>query len=136
MGRTHSGFSQRDMREWLQDVTPLRRDGLPTPITTRSGRLSNPPRRYSETLEEEREKELREAARNMELSRIENRQMRARTQALSTRRSMPATIAEANPQPSTSRGIPTVRGAPSNTGTKPKTHKKSEASFKTKSTKR
>ena len=105
------------------------------PRTTRSGRVSNPPRRYSETFEEEREQELRENAREAELLRFEQRQTRARTRALSSRRSIPATLVEDNPQPSTSRGPPTARGAPSATGTRPKTHRNSEPSQRTKSTK-
>ena len=135
MSRTHSGFSQRDMRQWLDQLSPERRETLYQPRTTRSGRVSNPPRRYSETFEEEREQELRENAREAELLRFEQRQTRARTRALSSRRSIPATLVEDNPQPSTSRGPPTARGAPSATGTRPKTHRNSEPSQRTKSTK-
>ena len=97
--------------------------------------MSNPPRRYSETLEEEREKELREAFREAELLKFEERRMRARTRTLSSRRSIPAAMIEDDPEPSTSRGPPATRGAPSATGTRPKTSRHSEPTYKTKSTK-
>ena len=135
LSRTHSGFSQRDMRHWLDQITPERRETVYQPRTTRSGRLSNPPRRYSETLEEEREKELREAFRESELLRFEERRIRARTRTLSSRRSIPVAMIEDDPQPGTSRGPPATRGAPSATGARPKTSRHSEPTYKTRSTK-
>ena len=131
--RSHSGFTQRDMRQWLETVTPERRLFSPPPVVTRSGRISNPPRRYSESLEEAREEELKELARAMELSRQERREKEARAQTLSLRRRSepaPSTSRASVPQASTSRGVQVP------TGTIPKTTKPSESSRKSKSTKK
>jgi hypothetical protein len=68
--RTHTGMRPKDMRKWLEQAE----DEIPPARTTitRSGRKSYNPNRYSDRQEEKREREEKELAKAIELSKLEN----------------------------------------------------------------
>ena len=69
--RPHGGIRERDMNDWLSEVSPTHGGPEPTPIVSRSGRISRPPLRFSEVSESQRQQEMRDLARTLELSRQE-----------------------------------------------------------------
>jgi hypothetical protein len=68
--RTHTGMRPQDMRKWLEQAEDEKPPARTT--ITRSGRKSENPNRYSDRQEEKREREEKELAKAMELSKLEN----------------------------------------------------------------
>jgi len=81
--RQHVGRGRQDIQDWLSQASPHRGAEPVTPVekppvVTRHGRISKPPERYGYTPEVERQKELRNVQKALDLSKSEARQQRRR----------------------------------------------------------
>ena len=70
--RIHGGIRQRDLEDWLSEVSPDHGGPEATPIVTRFGRVSKPPQRYGEVSKAQRQQEKKDLAQALELSKQES----------------------------------------------------------------
>jgi hypothetical protein len=115
---------QRDLTNWLDTLSP--NVSLPEPVMTRSGRISRPPERYSDDLEERRQTLLREHAEGTEYLRQQSK--KSSSNRSSRRKSEPVASTSSKPSLGATQKVPsTVRS---------KSAKSDKASQKSKSSKR
>jgi hypothetical protein len=99
---------QRDLGIWLDSLSPVANMSRPEPVVTRSGRVSRPPERYSNDLEERRQTLLREHAEGIEYSKQQAKI--ARSTKSSKRKSEPVASASSKPPSGAAKKAPsTVR---------------------------
>ena len=124
--RAHSGITVRDINRWLDEATTEQGQPIQEPKVTRSGRVSKPPPRYSQSKEDRRERELKDEARNKAKS-IAKAKEDSKSQAATAEKSQPVASTSARPPSG-------VTGRNTSIKTRASTTRKSEPSQKTKST--
>ena len=124
--RAHSGITVRDINRWLDEAAVEQNQPDPEPIVTKSGRVSKPPLRYSQSKEDKRERELKDEARNRATSIAKAKEDR-KSQAAPAEKSQPVASTSARPPSSVTGRNTSIKTRASTTG-------KSVPSQKTKST--